>query len=52
MVRTSGTDPEALADLLIAEMAAQDDDVAVLLVSIDQPAAVSTGLDTAPPGTS
>ena len=52
LVRTSGTDPEALADLLIAEMAAQDDDVAVLLVSIDQPAAVSTGSDTAPPGTS
>ena len=38
LARTAGTDPEALADLLIAEMASQDDDVAVLLVSIDPPA--------------
>ena len=37
LVRTAGTDPEALADLLIAEMASQEDDVAVLLVSIDPP---------------
>lgn len=52
LVRTAGTDPEALADLLIAEMASQDDDVAVLLVSIDRPAAASADPVTARPGTS
>lgn len=37
LVRNACIDPEALADLLIDEMASQDDDVAVLIVSIDQP---------------
>lgn len=37
LVRNAGIDPEALADLLINEMASQDDDVAVLLVGVDEP---------------